>query len=254
VVFATFLKKDNNNITQVNVKRFNASTNDWQDVGPQPVSASHASVNNVALTITPDNKLFLVFRDFTLGIYAKTFDIANILPVTLTTFTASQQNNKSLLEWHVENEVNNKQFEVEHSTDAITFTKIGEVPARLPAGDAHDYSFLHGNPEEGINYYRLKQVDIDERFTYSKIINITFSSELRPLIVLFPNPVREVLHTEFSTVGKKEIIIRNLEGKVIKHVISSEISLDINVANLPSGTYFLSLYGNNLIDTRTFIK
>jgi hypothetical protein len=254
VVFVAFGKKDNNNIRQINVKRFNAANNDWQDVGPQPVSASLSTVNNIALTVAPGNKLLLVFRDFNLGIYAKTFDAASILPVTLTTFTVIQQNNKNLLQWHVENEDDNKLFEVEHSFDAISFTKVGEVAAHLPAGDPHDYIFIHEKPVNGINYYRLKQVDIDGHFAYSKIISIIFNPEQRPLITLFPNPVREVLHTEYATLGKKKIVIRNMEGKIIKHIISSERSLDINVADLPSGTYFLSLYSDKLIDTRSFIK
>jgi hypothetical protein len=254
IPFVAFGKKDNNNVIQVNVKRFNPSNNDWQDVGNQPVTASPFSINNTALTIAPGNKLLLVFRNFNLGIYAKTFDVAEILPVTLTTFTVSRQNNKNLLQWHTANELNNRLFEIEHGTDATAFTRIGEVPAQLPADIPHDYSFIDAAPSNGMNFYRLKQVDIDGNFTYSNIISILFNQEQRSFISLFPNPVRDVLHTGYSTEGQKEIIIRNVEGKEIKRVKSAARSVDINVTDLPAGTYFISLYGDKIIETRSFVK
>lgn len=253
VLFVAYGKKDNN-ITQINVKRFNVAGNDWQDVGAQPVTVSTATVNNAVLTVSPGNKLLLVFRNFDLGIYAKTFDVAGILPVQLTTFTVSQDNNANLLRWHTENEVDNKLFEIEHSKDAVSFSKIGEVNAQLPASEPHDYNFKHTTPAEGINYYRLKQIDIDGHFTYSKIISDTFNPENRSVITLFPNPVREVLHTTYSLDGNKEIIIRDNQGRTVKRITGSERSFDINVAGLPAGSYYISLYMNKLIETRTFIK
>jgi Secretion system C-terminal sorting domain len=241
-------------VIQLNVKKFNSPGNDWQDVGNQPVTASPSSINNAALITGPGNKLFLFFRNLNLGIYAKTFEASDILPVTLTEFKVSQQNNQNRLQWHTVSELDNRSFEIEHSTDGTLFTKIGEVAAQLPGTIPHDYSFIHAAPADGINFYRLKQIDINDNFTYSNIISIIFNQQQRSFITFFPNPVKDILHTSYSTDGRKEIIIRNIEGKEMKRVISTARLVDINVSNLPAGAYFISLYGDKLIETRSFVK
>ena len=250
VPFVAFGFKENG-VTQLHVKRFNAAGNNWPDAGSQPVTASPSDINNVALVNAGNNKLLLVFRNLFGGIYAKTFDASGVLPVTFAAFTVTRQNHAALLQWTTEGELNNKLFEIEHSTDALTFAKIGETVAKIPANITHDYNFLHHNPNHGSNYYRLKQIDNDGNYTYSKIINISFSE---PTISVSPNPVKDVLHAGNLPTGSKEIVIRNIEGKTMIRLHSSAESIDINVADLPKGYYVITFAWDAHIKTSRFIK
>ena len=253
ILFIAFGAKQNN-LSQVNVKRFNAANNTWTDEGTQPVSASTSGIINLKLESDSSNKLIIVYRNLNEEIYAKSFDATAVLPVVLSSFSVTNQNEKSLLRWITTSELNNKLYEIEHSADAITFEKIGEVAAKVPANVQQSYSFIHALPLKGINYYRLKQVDKDGSYTYSKIVAITFTNEQQNVISLFPNPVKDVLHVENLIDGEKDILIRNVAGKTIKRLTTGAKSININIAAFPQGTYFLTLYTNKINETKSFIK
>ena len=251
IPFVAFGKKENG-ITQLRVKRLDATANNWPDAGTQPVTASATDVTEVALVKNGGTKLMLVFRNLTGGLYAKTFDAINVVPVTLVAFNAARQNNTTLLEWSTSSETGNKLFELQHSTDGINFSKIGEVQAKLPANLPHNYSAVHNAPVAGINYYRLKQVDINGGFRYSITITVSFNEELK--VSISPNPVKDLLHVINLAAGEKEITIRDAAGKTIKRVHTNSTTVDINVMELSAGTYFLTIAKDNLQQTLSFIK
>ena len=237
---------------QVNVKKY--TNNAWTNAGNQPVTQSIGSNNNIALTTDGINKLFAFYRNSNTGaIYAKTFDASGILPVTLTGFTATKVKDASLLQWTTESELNNKLFEIEHSTDAKTFTKIGQVAAAGNTNIQQHYSFIHASPAAGINYYRLKQVDKNGNYVYSKIISIIFNQQ-QPLLTIFPNPAQNVLHVSYIPAGVRQIVVFDAQGKAIRNIQSNERSIDINITGLSGGTYFVSFYGDDISETRRFIK
>ena len=253
IPFIAFGKKQNG-IAQLNVKRFNIADNTWPDAGTQPVTASPVDINTAIMVSDKANKLFMTFRNLNSGIYAKTFEAGGVLPVSLTSFSVTRQNKSHLLKWITESEQDNKLFEIEHSTDAAIFKKIGYEPAKVSPGIEQHYSFIHAEPAPGKNYYRLKQVDNNGNFSYSKIISLTFNQEQQPVITLSPNPLTDLLHVANLSAGRKEIIIRSTEGKVVKRLKATTASIDINIASLPRGTYFVSLYNDKLITTKSFIK
>jgi hypothetical protein len=136
----------------------------------------------------------------------------------------------------------------------LKFEKIGEVLAKAPANLKHNYSFSHIAPPGEINYYRLKQVDKNGAYTYSKIISITFNRQQPFAFTLSPNPVKDLLRVTNLKEGGKEIFIRNADGKMTRRLKTSANSIDINVAHLPKGSYFISIYGVKKVETRPFIK
>src|SRR6185503_3929012 len=85
---------------------------------------------------------------------------------------------------------NTKRFEVLWSTTGINFQKIGTVSSNNRPGTNH-YQYRHITPGKGLNYYRLKQVDIDGNFTFSATIKVTVDN-LSGLTV-YPNPVYDQL-------------------------------------------------------------
>ncbi|MCY7292405.1 MAG: hypothetical protein LH615_09510, partial [Ferruginibacter sp.] len=89
------------------------------------------------------------------------------LPVTFLYFTAQKQgNNAAVVQWRTGSETNTAYFDVERSADAVNFEFTGKVFASGNASGM-SYSFTDYHPLKGINYYRLKQVDKNNRFVYT---------------------------------------------------------------------------------------
>jgi hypothetical protein len=121
------------------------------------------------------------------------------LPVSLLEFNLKEREKNILLHWKTENELNNNYFIIERSENNLHFKSIGQVNA---AGTiAASYSFDDNSPFEGINYYRLKQVDQDGRFKYSDIKSAVIKSTAR--LTINPNP---------SSTGKISFKLQGIEN------------------------------------------
>lgn len=117
------------------------------------------------------------------------FNNITILPVTISKFDAKKVVEKqSLLEWTTSQEINSQYTEISRSINGIDFTVIGAVDAKGNSTAAHNYSFLDVNPQQGLNYYRLKFIDKDGKFTYSKVVVLEFDKQSDNSIVVYPNP------------------------------------------------------------------
>ncbi|MES2881746.1 MAG: hypothetical protein V4676_06335, partial [Bacteroidota bacterium] len=90
-----------------------------------------------------------------------------VLPIAVIDFNGRKSGSANLLQWKTAYEINASHFEIEHSGDANTFNNIGRVAT---GARNSSYSFTHDNPVKGNNFYRLKLVDVDGRFSYSKVI------------------------------------------------------------------------------------
>jgi hypothetical protein len=113
------------------------------------------------------------------------------LPLELSNFTANINGIKVDLLWKTQSEKNNLKFEIERSDDAVTFSKIGQVDLKTKNGNSSipiDYVFTDANPSSSTNYYRLKQIDIDQTFQYSSIISATSFKEKNIKFIVYPNP------------------------------------------------------------------
>ncbi len=110
------------------------------------------------------------------------------LPVKLGTVSAFAKNNGVSVEWTALTELSLSKYVVERSQDGLNFTAIGSVTARNST-DVTSYTFFDAAPATGNNYYRLKSVDIDAKFTYSSIMKVNLEN-VSAGFTLFPNPVR----------------------------------------------------------------
>src|SRR6188768_3688082 len=103
------------------------------------------------------------------------------LPLTWLSFTAIAQNNsQSLLQWATAQEQNTKDFYIQHSADGINWVTIGSLPAAGNSNTTRHYNYVHTNPVIGLNYYRIKQTDVDSRYSYSPIRMLSFTKALQP--------------------------------------------------------------------------
>ncbi len=121
------------------------------------------------------------------------FDAA-LLPVRLLSFAAVKDGNTVKVSWKSAEEINSSEYIVQRSADGISFTNIGTITAK---GFASDYSFTDANPLTGSNFYRLKQVDKDGKFVYSKVVKINFTK--LPGIRISPNPASSYIYLSLKT-------------------------------------------------------
>ena len=167
-----------------------------------------------------------------------------VLPVELTTFTAeAQKNQTNLLEWETASEENNEGFEVERSVNGSDWETLDFVEGNGSTIEISNYDFVDKRPFDGTNYYRLKQLDFDGKFEYSKIVTVELAKDNEQLTII-PNPVQDEL-TITNVENVESVIIYNMLGQEVKQLIVGNAQLSINTSDLPKGQYILSVQKKN---------
>jgi hypothetical protein len=191
---------------------------------------------------------------------------ARVLPVNFTSFSSYKDGKNNLLTWSTTSEQNNSGFEIQRSTDAVNFEKIGFVKSLSATGNSSsrlDYTFTDYNPVGLRQYYRLKQTDFDGTSKYSAVVLVTREAPTAlQLTHVYPNPSRESLYINTASPSKMELqlLVIDLGGRVVgKKQVSAEIGnngFDIPVAHLASGTYILKVLNSSqqVVATEKFIK
>jgi hypothetical protein len=161
----------------------------------------------------------------------------SILPVELLSFTAEKSGSTSLLNWSTAAEIDFDHFEVERSADGRTFETIGVVDAK---GSNSVYSFVDRLPIIGLNYYRLKMLDIDGEFEYSVVRTVTFDKDLRG-IKIYPNPTTDKVYLERVPEGS-EISVLAIDGRLIrKFQIESTVRQEVSLKGNEAGVYLIEI-------------
>ena len=165
------------------------------------------------------------------------------LPVSLLNFDAAEYNRGVNVSWKTEVEINSKNFIVERKGSSGLFSEIGSVASLQNGRAGNTYQFFDANPFIGNNYYRLKMVDIDGKFTFSRTVNIISSA--KPVgILLYPNPVSNgVVNIVLGNEPVKSIAVINLSGIRVLNTnynITNRI-VPLNVSKLPKGVYALEI-------------
>jgi Secretion system C-terminal sorting domain len=166
-----------------------------------------------------------------------------ITPINLSSFNSKIVENKIQLNWQTLTETDNNFFEVERSSDGKNFTSIGKLLAKK-ATNINNYTFIDYKPNY-LNHYRLKQIDFDGRFTYSKILFVKMAIA-NPLSVL-TNPAKNYLQVNISLEDSKlqTLVLYDLYGKKIKTYKAKQGYQEINVQGLAAGKYLLHLQTKN---------
>jgi hypothetical protein len=180
------------------------------------------------------------------------------LPVTLVVFTVKKgENHTTLLYWATTAETNSDRFEVEHSSSGEVWKEIATVASKGESRELVSYSFTDTAPEEGNNLYRLKMIDKDESFAYSRIRNINMDSKSKT--ALYPNPTNAQLTLDVNDISKIERVqFNDMSGKLIldqKRSGLSDIGTYFNVNNFPSGLYVVKVTRTNgSVDVMKIVK
>lgn len=158
------------------------------------------------------------------------------LPVEFAHFQVSAAFDDVLLEWSTASERDNRGFEIQHSSNAINWEKIGFVDGMGDTQSKVDYSFVHENPNAGINYYRLKQMDWDDKIDYSNTLS-QYIERQELAITAYPNPVLDRLQVDLPT-GDFTATVLNAQGRVLRSVATNS-QVTLNFSDFNSGIYFL---------------
>lgn len=186
------------------------------------------------------------------------------LPVKLISFTGTYKNNNTLLNWVAENQVDFARYEVERSSDGVTFNNIGLKPAQGNATSREYYNYNDNLAGESGNifYYRLKMVDADGTFKYSKIILIRKDQKTLPGITINPNPLvsGSTATVRFEVQAKSIVTFRviDMSGRVLlsqqNNVAEGINSVSVNnFERLQPGTYVLQMNDGTSVQTTKFI-
>lgn len=185
------------------------------------------------------------------------------LPVTLIFFKGERINASHVgLTWETSSETNNAGFDIERSlTAAVNFEKVGYVDGGGTVTKDKIYAFSDLNPSENISYYRLKQLDYDGAFEYSRIIGVNGFKELLSLITI-PNPGTQN-NTFFQVTGNDasgeiDLTILDIKGQVLYKNQRFKVKNDrqISLARLPkltAGLYVAKIISADQQSTTSFV-
>ena len=178
-------------------------------------------------------------------------------PLTLLNFKGKKEEDDNLLEWEVSTDANTDFYILERSTDGINFEQL----KLISTANTNVYSFLDVYPGLGTKYYRLKVVQIDGGFEYSKTIVLTHATT-RTLdgFAVFPNPTKGTFYIAFDSevTSEMEFEIQNTMGQILlegkQSVKIGRNKLELNLDAMPPATYILSATLNDYQVQRKLIK
>jgi hypothetical protein len=221
------------------VKNTSAAPTSWLDIGGTGATPNVGS-------ITSTSSLFNSYSRFTL---ADKLGGSNPLPVELISFSAQKKDRQVQLDWATASERNNDYFEIERSQDAQHFEYVATVKGVGNSVTKQIYQSFDANPETGVSYYRLKQVDFDGKYKYTNIASVQFNGEA--FINFFPNPAANRINYVFSSDYEGATIkITNTSGAIIKDNIQlSNYDGHIDATELANGIYYLIVQSKDKTET-----
>lgn len=189
------------------------------------------------------------------------------VPVELTDFKASLNNNSVNINWNTATEINNYGFEIERSVNNNIFEKIGFVQGCGNSNSPKHYSYDDdGIYSSGKYSYRLKQIDTDGSYEYSSIKDVLISNpSITKLKQNYPNPSNPSTTIEYELPSKDCISIKiyDIAGKIVRVLLNEEKEsgrykiiwdgLNDAKALVSSGTYFYQIQTSNIIKTKKMI-
>jgi hypothetical protein len=189
------------------------------------------------------------------------------LPVVLLSFSVSKSGTLIELKWKTETELNNYGFDIERATVNSSeggkagrdWVKIGFVEGAGNSNSVKEYSFVDDFIFPGSYLYRLKQVNYDGTFQYSRVIEVN-AGEIPAAFALeqnYPNPFNPSTTINYNVPVKSEIrlVIYNVLGEKINYLVNGlreagNYSVEFNAAGLPTGIYFYVLRTDSYVQTR----
>ena len=229
----------------------------------EPCSPSLSVIANPVLTNSDswgaDYVLSATVDSFTSFYFANKAE-GGPLPVTTLEIIGRLEKADAAITWKTTDEFKTKTFELERSIDGATFKGIATVTAVNQLG-VHQYNYTDKNviaTSAAVLYYRIRQNDLDGKFNYSKVVPISIKNN--NVVLLYPNPVISEANVTISSTKAEQVqgrIIDNTGRTVMQlqwNILSGSNAMNINVALLAKGIYYLELKGTTINEHKQFIK
>lgn len=210
-------------------------------------------------TGSPSTSKYLYIHDVV--IYGTTSAV--VIPVELTLFSASVSGKTVVLNWTTATELNNDGFEIQRKFENGNFEAIKFVKGKGTTSEETEYRYVDQSATKGLNTYRLKQIDFDGSFSYSKEIEVSMLSIPLAFSVEqnYPNPFNPNTTIRFTLAenGPVSLTVYNVVGERIMNIINNEVKeagsykIHFDASELPSGTYIYTLRQGEQVTSKKMI-
>jgi hypothetical protein len=229
---------------------WNATNSKWEITGPSGVVFS-SDVNTTPNPPCHSIGAWTATGGCTGGSFTASSGDCSIIPIELLDFSVKNANTANVMTWQTASEIKNKGFEIERSNDGRAWQNLGFVAGK---GNNSTYTFTDKSPLP-TSYYRLRQVDFDGQFDYSKVV-VAKATGGKSAITVFPNPNTEgVIHIKGLSDEETNVSILNIYGQTVFQQTVKAESAVLNVKNvLSAGVYFVNIKTNNSLVTHKITK
>jgi hypothetical protein len=161
------------------------------------------------------------------------------LSVKISDITAVNVGTRNKVDWASSTEAIGAKYELQRSVDGKNFIGIATVNAK---GEASSYTHIDETPATGVNYYRVKLIDLNGEYGYTKIVSATVKASFSAFNVeAYPNPVSSVVTVKVNGTmsDNASVVVTDVTGKVIRTAKLDSDKLDINLGDIAPGVYFI---------------
>jgi Secretion system C-terminal sorting domain len=183
------------------------------------------------------------------------------LPVVLTSFTAVNQMDHTLVSWEIEGLEDLDYFEMERSVDGKSFSKTATIERKENRASSSHYEWVDDDVYPGLFYYRLKIVQLDGEVKYSNIEVVEFKASDWASVQLAPNPAAETVHLLADSRVEMDVnlSVYSVKGELVMNksfgFYKGVNDYLLNVSDLSPGIYLVRLYAKNqLLSVQKLVK
>ncbi|RYF85958.1 MAG: T9SS type A sorting domain-containing protein, partial [Chitinophagaceae bacterium] len=244
----------------------NAISFNWRKIAGPPAGAisSPAAAQTVVTGLSMGIYKFELSVTDALGAVAKdTVEIHDgmaVLPLNLLDFTAGEQGNHILLQWATSSEINTSHFEIEKLGDANLYLKSGAMAAKAISQPVNKYQFADYGVTPGLNYYRLKIIDKDGQFTYSRIVTVNVKTNTSPVLeVVSMRANGDAMSVKLTSreEGPASILLADMQGRILsskKVILTKGLNQFNQNISLQRAAYIVKITKEESQFTGRFIK
>ncbi|MBL7814656.1 MAG: CHRD domain-containing protein [Saprospiraceae bacterium] len=160
--------------------------------------------------------------------------LGTVVSTELTQFNGSTEGGKNSFTWTTTNETKSYAFDIERGTDGKSFTKIAQVKAQ---GKPTTYTFVDDKPLNGANYYRLKLMDNDQNFNFSKVVSLQ-NSKSKTAVKVYPTSTNGFVTVEAIGSSIESVSVFEPMGRL---VLATQKTNRVDMSALPSGMYLVQV-------------
>jgi hypothetical protein len=179
----------------------------------------------------------------------------SLLPIQLAQFTVKPDGNKVKIDWITASEQNNAQFDIERSTDGVSWTSVAKVKGSGNTSTPTAYSAVDIAPANGTNFYRIKQTDMDGKSRNSEVKSLRMLVQGLSKVNLVQNPVKDAVRVSINDVaaGKISLVLSALNGKTVYNEtiqVAANGTYTLGLKQMPApGMYILHVKGDAIDET-----